>query len=119
MEREIVTRKPDKIGDGPSKHVKRNARLTLLAVGCLAAVNVFAFAVWPTIWPVDTKELFRWSVEKTQHVSIFGIGLTAWIWFMDWMTNGNFLGEILQEPRACAQFLGLIAIAWAWVFVSV
>lgn len=110
---------PDRIGDGISKHVKRNAKLTLIAAACLGLLNFFCFAVWPTIWPVDTKELFRWSVEKSQHVSVYGFGITFWIWFMDWLSNGNFIGTILKEPRACALFLGMLCLAWAWVFVYV
>lgn len=119
MENEIAARKPDKIGDGTSKHVKRNAKLTLIAAACLALLNVFCFAVWPTVWPVDPKELLRWSVEKSQHVSMYGFGITFWIWFMDWLSNGNFIGTILREPRACAIFLGLLCVGWALVFVCV
>lgn len=119
MANEITTRKPDLIDAGWSKHVKRNAVLTVIVVLVLGVINGICMYFWPGLWDADPKLLIRWTVEKLQHMTLFGLCLMIWVEYMDGKSNGNFVGSIIQSPMACAVFLGLLALSGAVVFIYV
>lgn len=118
-ESKMEQRKLDRIDDGLSKHVKRNMKLSFLVLIVMGAASIVCMYLWPGLWGADPKLLVRWTVQKIQHVSVFGMCLTIWVEYWDWKSNGNIIGSILQNSIACAVFLGLFCLAGAIVFIYV
>lgn len=107
---------PNRIGDGIDKHVRRSVLYFMMAmvVGICVIAGVMHF--YPFLNPKDPALLPRQILGRVVWVIGGCTALCGNILFLDWISNGNLVRQILRSPIACALFAGAMGFAVAWIF---
>ena len=97
--------RPDKAGQGISKHVKRNGwQFATITILCWLSVYVNLVYLYPHV----DDGLRRWLLEGHVH-AVFGMTvLTGAFLFLQIITNGNLVGRAMQHGISA----GIVVAAW-------
>lgn len=109
----------DKRSEGLSKHVKWSLIFYMAANLIFGALFLYLLWRWQTLTPDDPFLIPRAAFEK---ITKFICGCSLLVGFLEYLevrTNGNLMGQILQDPRSCAWFVGTGLLAMCLLFVAV
>jgi hypothetical protein len=96
------TYKPARSAEGLNPHVVSGALKWLVSTVIFCALAVACLWYFPELSPDDPDLLLRWLTDRYVRV-VFLLGVaTGFTLFMEWYTNGNLIGRILQDARSSA-----------------
>lgn len=87
----------------------------LIAGSCLGALIV-SFFVWASLWILPSDDPYQLVRYFVIHIPITTAGILsigAGLWFVDWVTPGDFLDGVTNGQVSCAILAGAIVLAIA------